>query len=199
MIQNTASILPNTPSMIQNEASMLRNGHFGDLSGPGQRRREPRNRRRQLLGMRARHILQLPRQHGVDRRLIPLGEPPQHLALIPRNARMQLDQPNRLRQHRRRLVAKRFFDGGGEIPTISSLLPLPKPKRASTSPENDDAPAIRSRLAAHQATFERYGLKAPYLTVVDITSKRLHRLVQESERLMRPSNFDPDRTLTIAG
>ena len=40
---------------------VLQTGHFGDLSGPGQRRREPRNRRRQLLGMCARHILQLPR------------------------------------------------------------------------------------------------------------------------------------------
>jgi len=67
------------------------------LPGPGQRRRELRSRRRQLLGMRACHILQLARQHRIDRPLIPLREPPQHLPLIPRNARTQLDEANRCR------------------------------------------------------------------------------------------------------
>jgi hypothetical protein len=66
-------------------------------SRPRERRREPGNRRRQLLRMSRGDVLQLACQHLVERRPLAPREVLKHLPLIPRHPSPQLDQPDRLR------------------------------------------------------------------------------------------------------
>src|SRR5260370_30098789 len=78
----------------ENEArSALRvvfdNDNSGDDAWSAPRRLRPRERRfeagerdRKLLGVRAGHVFQLAREDIIDGRLISLGEPAEHVALI---------------------------------------------------------------------------------------------------------------------
>ena len=92
------------PTAEGERPSALRSGR------PLHRHRESRHPR-QILEMRGGHILQLPRQHVIDGRPLHPRQLPQHLPLIPRHPRPQLHQPDRLRQHGRRVISKRLFDG----------------------------------------------------------------------------------------
>jgi hypothetical protein len=80
------------------------------LTRPRQRRSERRHRRRQLLGVRARDVFELARQYVIDRRPMPRRKRHEHVALISRHSHSQQHQPDRLRQHPRRVIAERRFD-----------------------------------------------------------------------------------------
>ena len=65
---------------------------------------------RKLLGVRACHVLELAREHFIDGRLVPAGEPAEHVALIARNARPQLHESDGFRKHPRCIGSERLLD-----------------------------------------------------------------------------------------
>src|SRR6266702_1193483 len=81
-------------------------------SRPPEGNLESRNVPRQLLGMRTRHVLELAGQNLIDGRLVPPRQVVQHLLLIPRHPRPQLDEPDRLRQDGGGIIAERLLDDG---------------------------------------------------------------------------------------
>ena len=73
------------------------------ISRPRESIREAGQCLRKLLGMRAGHVLELAGEDFIDGGVVPPGEVMQHLLLISRNMRPQLDEPDRLRQDGRLL------------------------------------------------------------------------------------------------
>jgi hypothetical protein len=71
---------------------------------------EPRQRRRQLLEVRAGNAGQLPLQHAADGGLLLFCPILQHVDVMPRQPDAQLRAPDRLRQDAVRIVPERLLD-----------------------------------------------------------------------------------------
>ena len=91
---------PRNPETAQPSKSLT-------LPRPRHRLGEPRQRRRQLLDMRAGDAIQLPLQHTADRGLLLVCPVVQHVDVMPRQPDAQLRAPDRLRQDAVRLVPER--------------------------------------------------------------------------------------------
>jgi hypothetical protein len=91
---------------------------------PSHRHRQSRHSR-QRLRMRGSDVLELPRQHRIDRRPLPPRQSPQHVPLIPRHPRPQLHQPNRLRQDAGRVLPESLFDDAWVLATVTPCTPRP--------------------------------------------------------------------------
>ena len=87
---------------------------------PGHRLGEPRQRRRQLLNVRAGDAIQVPREHSADGRLLLIHPVLQHIDVMPWRPDAQLRAPDRLRQDTGRIVPERLRSHAAAIPRARS-------------------------------------------------------------------------------